>query len=51
LIKNWANFSSLKKIIEKIENCKRNAIISHQKNFNYRKKNRIHWSRSLSHRT
>jgi len=26
------------------------VIISHQKNFNYRKKNRIHWSRSLSHR-
>jgi len=24
-------------------NRKRTAIISHQKNFNYRKKNRIHW--------
>jgi len=54
LIKKCANFSSLKKIIEKIENRKNNrkrtAIISHQQNFNYRKKNRIHWSRSLSHR-
>jgi len=32
-------------------NHKKTAIISHQKNFNYRKKNRIHWYRSLSHRT
>jgi len=32
-------------------NRKRTAIISHQKVFDYRKKNRIHWSRSLSHRT
>jgi len=32
-------------------NRKQTAILSHQKFFNYRKKNRIHWSRSLSHRT
>jgi len=32
-------------------NRKWTAILSHQKIFNYRKKNRIHWSRSLSYHT
>jgi len=41
---------SKKSKITKI-NRKPTAIISHQKFLNYRKKNRIYWSRSLSHRT